>query len=244
MPPQSLEGTVTTDHDAHQRGQSAERYALAEMTPAEREAFEAHLFWCAECTRDVEAAQGFLDAARVALRTESAPAGSRLARMFRWRLALPARTWPVAARLSMVVSLAALVPLTWQALVVAPGLRRELADRERPRALVAQVVPPAARGAGDARLVRVSRAAGMLLLAVEPNLPGAGGYLLELRGPDGNAIGAAIAAEPPAVRGDRLQIMVPLARLGAGDYVLLVRDREGRGAPLPHPFRLQPESDP
>jgi hypothetical protein len=235
---------VATEHAAHQQGQSAERYVLADMTPAERAAFEAHLFWCGECARDVEAAQGFMDAARIALRTQPTSAGSRLSGLFRWRLALPGRSWPPAARLSLAASLVALVPLAWLGLVVAPGQRQELAERDRPRALVAQVVPPAARAGGNPRLVRTAPRAGVLLLAVEPNRPGADGYLLELRGPDGRPIGPPIGAEPPAVRGDRLQVILPVGRLPAGDYVLLVRDREGRGPPLPHPFRLQPQGDP
>lgn len=49
------------EHDLAISNRAAERYLLAEMTPAERDAFEEHYFSCADCAEDVRATSMFVD---------------------------------------------------------------------------------------------------------------------------------------------------------------------------------------
>ena len=58
------------DHERAIQNLAAESYLLDEMTPGEREAFEAHYFECPSCAEDVREALQFLTDAGEVLRSE------------------------------------------------------------------------------------------------------------------------------------------------------------------------------
>lgn len=52
------------DHDQAVQTHAVERYLLKEMTPSEREEFEAHYFDCTACADDLRAAARFIEEAK------------------------------------------------------------------------------------------------------------------------------------------------------------------------------------
>src|ERR1700719_1444646 len=55
------------DHSDAVKQMTAERFLLDELTPEEREDFEAHLFDCPECALDLRAGAAFIDEAKAQL---------------------------------------------------------------------------------------------------------------------------------------------------------------------------------
>ena len=60
-------GVEMMNHSEALQQMAAERYLLDELTPDAREAFEEHLFDCAECALDLRAGAAFIEAAKIQL---------------------------------------------------------------------------------------------------------------------------------------------------------------------------------
>lgn len=111
------------DHSEALRLQAAEKYVLGELSPALRDAYEEHYFDCQECASDVQAAVAFVDASRVAFRSDPPEAlesqgDSAISAWFRWLR--PAVAIPVMAVLLAVVG--------YQSLVTIPKVKRDAAS--------------------------------------------------------------------------------------------------------------------
>src|SRR5258708_30206891 len=55
------------DHEEATSTSAAEKYALGEMTPEERDQYEEHFFECPECAEEVQAAAIFLENAQLVI---------------------------------------------------------------------------------------------------------------------------------------------------------------------------------
>jgi len=86
------------NHNEASRLMASEKYLLDELSPAEMEAFEEHLFDCNECSLDVRAGSLFLEHGKVELANptpKAIPTEGRPSRGFTW---WPAFAVPAIAR--------------------------------------------------------------------------------------------------------------------------------------------------
>jgi hypothetical protein len=195
---------------------TAERYLLGELGDAERQAFEAHYFECFSCGEEVKTTADFLEAARVVLgqqRGRAPPVAPTRPRPRR-RLG-PAVGLAAAAALAVVVG--------YQALVEIPGLRREVALRDRPRAIVATVLRPASRGL--APVVRAAPDQPYIIVALEAPEGASGGFTAELDGEAGTSVVAPWRVDAPGP-GEPLQLLIPTKKLASGSYRLVLKATE------------------
>jgi hypothetical protein len=79
-----VEGVVIMDHEQAIQTEASMRYALGELTPAERDSFEEHFVDCSFCMRDVEQSAAFAANARQVFR-ERVSAGTKAARFAWWQ---------------------------------------------------------------------------------------------------------------------------------------------------------------
>lgn len=188
------------------------RYFLGELSEQEREEFEQHYFDCPECAADVRAAYTFTANAREVLSAPvvAEPAPRPLFGFWNWRFA------PLA-----VLNFALLASFSYDSFWRIPELRRQLRRAETPQIAQEVMVPPGARGASAAVNVHVS--GGML----EPvfDLPQRfESYSYEITGPSG---GQKLNGNLAAPSDDQLKLIIPLAGLNPGSYVLLLHGRQG-----------------
>jgi hypothetical protein len=101
------------DHtQAIQKG-FVERYLLGELSPAEREEFEAHYFDCSICGDDVQLGAVFVDNARSLLRSEEAAVSARS----------NSPVFGLPFRAAALASVCLLGLVGYQTIVVIPGMR-------------------------------------------------------------------------------------------------------------------------
>src|SRR5690349_8986585 len=119
------------DHRQAIQIHAAERYLLEELSPDERDGFEAHYFDCRECADEVRAAFIFKDNSREVLKDWPNPTvKDRLAS------ASMSAGWWAWLRSSMAVPAAAMVLLgitLYQSLLVIPRLERNVQSTAAPR---------------------------------------------------------------------------------------------------------------
>jgi anti-sigma factor RsiW len=188
----------------------AESYLLSELSPEQRRAFELHLFDCPACAEEVTATADFLDGARQVLARE--PSVTRPPRRRRG-FPLPAvvlAPWAAAAALTLAVG--------YQSIVAIPALRRDLADAESPRALVATTLRPETRGEPVA--IAADRFVTVALDFAPP--PGAARLEGELANEHGQRVAPSFPIPlPPA--GEPLQVLLPARTLAPATYILSIR---------------------
>jgi len=196
-------------------GLVAERYLLEEMTEAERLEFEEHYFSCPMCAEDVRMGvlmtEGLKDASPVSPFVKpSRPAAGPAVRR-RWG------SWNTAA-LAAAASLALVAG--YQAVIVVPGLRRDLA----PQALTPVVLRSQTRGAA---VVHVDPASGFVALSIDLDpAPARDEVLYTLRHELSGERLSGRAAMP--VPGNPLLLLVPAKMLAEpGRYVLSMRGSSG-----------------
>jgi hypothetical protein len=196
------------DHQTAIRIQAAERYVLEEFSPEERTEFEEHYFDCPECAEEVRSATIFTANATQALREGRARGAERLSRPTGRRF-----WWPLVASAALNL-----------ALLAGFGL-----ERLRPSAGVAAIepqfyrsfgVPAAARGSQPA----ISVPAGAQFFGTRFDLP-PGPRFESFRYQILNAKGASRSSRSLAAPGGddtELELLVPVAALEPGDYVLVL----------------------
>jgi anti-sigma factor RsiW len=196
--------------------QAVERYLLGELSPEERDAFEAHAFDCTDCAADLQAAATFLDASRAVLREDplamatviGAPRGG----WFAWLR--PVSAWPTYAFASAFVVLLAFT--SYQNLVTLPALRNSSA----PRALSAfSFVSSGTRGATPMVIAAPPRQPFLLFFDIPPG-GGYATYHCGIVGADGTP---ELAIDVSAAQArDTVQLFVPASRLAAGTHALVI----------------------
>jgi anti-sigma factor RsiW len=199
-------------HDEAVRTLAAERYHLAEMSDAERDAFEAHYFECQQCAHDVHAGALLQDGARAGWAAQTAaPAAAPPIRFAprtprRW-YASPVLPWGLAATLAIAVGYQSLRPASTPA---ASSLR----------ALTPVTLRATARGAES--IVPVPRE-GPVTFALDVDPQDAGALTYELHGP-GDRVVAQGQAAPPAGGAPLLLLVGRDDLLPPGPYRIVVRD--------------------
>lgn len=203
-------------HDEAVSTLAAERYLLGEMADAEREAFEAHYFDCADCSEDVRLGATMAEGARLGLLP--APTARPLARptrsASRW-LRSPALPWALAATLAIVVA------------YQASPLRRSVATPSGAVALSPVTVRPATRG--QETTVSVGSDDTVVTLAIDVPVTAPTGmlqYALRVEGARQVASGQVRAPQP----GFPLLLLLPAHLLTPSTgYVLAVHDAATAG---------------
>lgn len=194
------------NHEIALKSDAVERYVFGEMSDDEVSAFEAHVFDCGECAKELELTATFAENARVVLAPQRKPA---------W---VP---WPLPWKLVLPYAVAALFGgiAIYQGAVVLPQARRA----SEPRAVTPYILRVVR---GEPPIVKVDAEAATFLLIVELATPDASPrYAIEFR----SAAGVRTASvESAAPRSGELHLLLPADRFPDGDYDMIL---EGRGAP-------------
>ncbi len=209
----------------------AEQYLLDELAPAAREAFEEHMFDCAECAFDLRAGSSFVREAKVQLPGIAAETNAKPVKFASkpslwhswWR---PAFVAPVFATMLLV--------LVFQNVVTFPALR-EAANQPR----IVPIAPLHGATRGQTRLtLSADRVHGVALpidLSVDPAAAAPVSYSFELRDALGKAAWTGTApANAQESAGDRqVSIVIPGGMLRNGSYSLTVTSVAGNGERTP-----------
>lgn len=209
------------NHSEALQQMAAERYLLDELTPDAREAFEEHLFDCAECALDLRAGAAFIEAAKIQLpqltgAAVPSPSGAHKFKREWWLFWLrPAFAAPAFASLLLV--------LGYQNLVTFPRLR---AAANEPRLIPWAQLRGAMRG-GAPLSIAADRRHGVALpldLSSQPGETAYASYSIDLYDPQGKlAFGSIVAAPGDNDSGSqRLGLVIPGAMLRNGVYTVAV----------------------
>jgi hypothetical protein len=201
------------DHREATRIQAAERYTLGELSGEEQEEFETHFFSCRECAEEVASGALFVANAREVfpkLHREELAAPSRSeVRPASWRrLFWPA---PIGVLAGLVLALAALAYQTLFVPLEAPTI---------------EAVPShfLSVSRSDAPVIQVSKGDRMVALTLSKSSEQSFPYSrCEVRDESGRTLLSEVVSVPP---GDELQILLPVAQLQPGAYVLVVTGLE------------------
>lgn len=208
------------DHGEAVELMATERYLLGELTPEQREAFEAHFFECYACALDVRAEAAFLQEAKIQLpqMTKSAPAlvAERPAPL---KPAAKRRDWfgwmrPVWA---VPAFAALLVVIGYQNLATIPGLR---SSAESPRVAPWSTLHVGTR-AGARTTVTADRKAGAVLLIDVPNDGTYASFSFALENPQGRQTWMQ-TIEAPAGGDGSMSLLIPGGGLQQGVYTLTI----------------------
>ena len=203
------------DHEQAIQTHASMRYALGELAPAERDAFEEHFADCAYCMKDVEASTAFAANARQVFR-ERAAAGIP-ARGFRWFLWRPFPAFALSAAFNVVL-LAGLGYELGHMHPTTPGVVTDSAGAQN-----VDIVPihGATRGRGQLQVVRASHSPVVLTFDL-PQSYEHYRYAIERAGT------AVLSGELKVVgRPDSLNLQIPVARLNPGEYRVTVTGTNG-----------------
>jgi hypothetical protein len=230
------------DHAQAIRSGAAEKYLLDELDEAERSQYEEHFFDCQECAEDVMSGAAFVANAEAVLpsfaregvvqKENGRPRGAGWTALF-W----PA---PVGMAAALVLSLGLGI---YQAAVVAPGLRQEIAEAEGIQPATMHFLSLSRSGSSVVRLGKDTRALGLTLST------GSTGsfayYRCELQDPGGRVVKAVTLPAP--AKGDELNLVMHAKSLSPGPYVLVLRGLASPAGPVVsqdvsrYPFVLERE---
>jgi hypothetical protein len=202
------------DHATAIRIQAAERYVLEQFSPEERAEFEEHYFDCPECAEEVRSASIFAANAAQALREGRAREAEKLTHPGR-----PARWfwWPLVASAALNL-----------ALLAGFGL-----ERRHPSAGLATIepqfyqtfgVPAAARGSQPAIAVPAGAQFFGARFDLPPN-PRFDSFRYQILDAKGASRSSRSLAAPGGDSAE-LELLVPVAPLGPGDYVLVLHGQQ------------------
>jgi len=200
---------------------AVERYLLGELTPTERDAFEAHFFECADCAAEVRAAASFVVNAREIMRrkpTEQWKPGHELrAAWLRWL-----RPGYALAAIAILV-----LAIGYQNFITIPNMKRNLAGA------AAQALPTLSLTASASRAE-----AGIAEIALRPNssfgifvdIPpheGFVSYSCVIRGGDGRV---KYDIDVSAVQArDTVELFIPGGTLDPGPYHVVIIGKAAHG---------------
>jgi len=193
---------------------AVEKYLLDELSPAERDDFEAHIFDCEECALDLRLTDAFMQLARKEL--QRAPASRPVTEARRGKLLEFFRpVWVVPALAAM------LMVVAYQNLVMYPGLKREVASLSQPEILPSLALVNANSRGGDLPSFSTIQSRAFLLSVDIPAEDGFSSYLCSLYSPSGALIWSRTVSTEQAR--DSVSIRVLPTREMNGVNVLLVQ---------------------
>ncbi len=203
------------NHDSAQKSDAVERYVFGEMSDDEVSAFEAHVFDCQDCSKELELTASFAENARVVLGARVAEVQPEPARQRAWAL------WPFPWTLVPPYAAAMLFGgiAIYQGAVIVPEARRA----SEPQALTPAIIRVVR---GEPPVVKLDTGAANFLLMVDLAKPDEfPRYGIEFRSAAGKGTSGFESAAP---RSGSLYLLLPADRFPDGDYDLIL---EGRGAP-------------
>jgi hypothetical protein len=236
-----IEEGVTMDHAHAIRSGAAERYLLDELDETERSEYEEHFFDCQECAEEVKSGASFAANAKAvfpSLTRESVVRENERAGRGGWiALFWPA---PVGVAAALVLSLGLGI---YQAAVVGPGLRRQLAEAEGIQPAAMHFLSLSRSGPSVVRLGKDTRALGLTLST------GTTGtfayYRCELQDPGGRVV--KWVTLPAPAKGNELNLVIHSSSLPPGPYVLVIQGLASPTGPVVsedasrYPFVLERE---
>lgn len=221
------------EHTEVDRTLAVDRYLLGELSGAELEDFEEHIFSCRQCAEDVRSGAAFFDNARAVFKDELSESRARVqaerGRVRRWwsRFTLPMLAPAFASVLLLCV-------VGYQRLIVIPGLQQQLAQAEAPQAIPVFAVPGVSRGAEP---VITAPARGRFGVYFDVATPSASGYSCEFRDASG-AVRLTVQAQ--STSDGTVYLELQRSRLPEGEYTLVVKTRgSGSQEAGQYPFKLK-----
>jgi hypothetical protein len=204
------------DHEQAIQTQASMRYALGELTPAERDSFEEHFVDCSFCMRDVEQSAAFAANARQVFR-ERASAGTRV-RGFAWWQWRPSPALALSAAFNLVLVAGLGYSLLRPHLAAPDGTPAGSAEMQS-----VEIVPlhGTTRG-GEGSVARISRGPAILTLDLPQSYEH---YYYSIE-----RLGAAtiLSGEVKVPAGkDSLNLSIPGDRLSPGEYRVTVTGATG-----------------
>jgi len=203
-------------HQTFMEAGTAERYVIGDLPTREREAFEAHYFECEECAEEVRLGARF--AAGLNAEFERRSISQQKASV----VTMPARRW---AQLAVAASLALCAFTGWQNLIRIPAMRAELDALETPRALRSVVLAPSGRAA--VRSIKVSGEVVIPMTLAGGAAHGDGPFECRLESDSGVLLRR--FPVPAFDEEGNVQLQLPVFRLAAGGYQLVLMDRSSAG---------------
>ena len=203
------------DHEQAIQQHASMRYALGELAPAERDAFEEHFADCSFCMKDVEASTAFAANARQLFRDRAA-AGipAKGLRWFQWR------PFPAFA-LSAAFNVLLLVGLGFELVRLHPATPATIADSAVAQNVEVIPIHGATRGSGQMQVVPAFRSP--IVLAFDlPQSYEHYRYSIERGGSPVMSGEAPVAGRP-----DTLNLQIQVARLTPGEYRVTVTGISG-----------------
>jgi hypothetical protein len=207
------------DHQIAAEKQYLERYLLDELSPSERDNFEAHLFDCPECAEALRTATVFEDHVRGILRVRvQRPSGAIAAGTGLPGGDAPSRIWDLFRTPWLAPAFAALLfcVVAYQNLVQIPGLRQ-------PRAVPAFSLLPVTRG--DEQILSWPQGARSVILTIDLTVPSPTGYSLEFTAESGFKWLTLRESPPPTA--DFLSLQLDPAQIPSGRHLLVVKSAQG-----------------
>lgn len=198
-------------HEKSLETHAAERYALGQLSPEERDAFERHYFDCQECGKDVSITSEFVDNLKAVVRkqpksSEAEPINSKRS-FFVWLKPM-----------ALAASLALACVIGYQNTVTIPNLRSAAEQSS-----VAQIVPtlplrPLARGTMP--LIKLRPDARNFQLSLELSRRGHfASYACEVRSSAGTLIQKLSTV---ALESDTVNLLLPAVHFSPGVYEAVV----------------------
>ena len=204
------------DHEQAIQTHASMRYALGELAPVERDAFEEHFADCAYCMKDVEASTAFAANARQVFR-ERAAAGIP-AKGFRWFLWRP---FPALA-LSAAFNLVLLAGLGYELGRMHPTTPDTVADSAGAENVDIVPIHGATRGSGQLQVVHASPHSPVVLTFDLPQSYEHYRYTIERAGAPVLSGELKLGGRP-----DTLNLQIPVARLSPGGYRVTLTGTNG-----------------
>jgi len=225
-------------HQEADQALAVERYLLGDMTPAELEQFEEHLFTCPECAESVKTGAVFVENARAVFKEPDAQAEKGATRQPKRK---PTPWWKglmVPAFAPALAALALLCVAGYQRFVVIPGLRAQLAEVTAPQLLPSFALHAASRGSQQAIVVPAN--AHFFNLYFDVAVESASGYSCDILDGSGSVRFKEHLVQPKPSSGGTMNLLVGRSRLPAGDYTLVLSAQSPRTTEIArYPFKVE-----
>ncbi|MFP5227027.1 MAG: anti-sigma factor family protein [Acidobacteriota bacterium] len=209
------------DHTEAIELMATERYLLGELTPEQRDAFEAHFFECYECALDVRAEAAMLQEMKVQLPPMAKPAAQIPDAVLAPKPEpKERRDWFAWIRPSWAVPAfaALLLVMGYQNLATIPGLR---SAAESPRVAPWSAMHIGTRAGAQMPLTADRKAGAVLLIDDVPNDGIYASFAFELADPQGKLFWSQ-TVKAPAAGDSAISLAIPGGGLQTGAYTLTI----------------------
>jgi hypothetical protein len=211
----SVKEFAMMDHEQAIQEHASMRYALGELAPADRDAFEGHFADCSFCMKDVEASTAFAANARQLFRERAAVRTP--AKGFSWFQWRPFPAFALSAAFNVVL----LAGLGYEMVHLHPAAPAAVADSDGAQNVEIVPIHAITRGSEHLPVVPASRASIVLAFDLLQSYEHYR-YSVERAGSSVMSGELTVAGRP-----DSLNLQIPVARLSPGEYRVTVTGTEG-----------------